>query len=108
MKKILITGGAGFIGSHLATQLVRDENNYVVIADSLLTGKLSNLNLNSGDNWRFIKADVNRRDDLTSIMLSYQFDEVFHFAAVVGVQRTLQNPVSVLRDIDGIRCLLDL
>jgi UDP-glucuronate decarboxylase len=108
MKKILVTGGAGFIGSHLAQRLAKDENNYVVIADNLLTGKLANLTFSTRSNWRFIKADVNRSDDLSSIMLSYQFDEVFHFAAVVGVQRTLQNPVNVLSDIEGIRLLFNL
>jgi UDP-glucuronate decarboxylase len=106
MLKILITGGAGFIASSLAERLIQDEQNYVVLVDNLLTG--SKDRLPAGKNSHFIKADVNRFDDLSSIMVSYQFDYVFHYAAVVGVQRTLNNPVMVLNDIKGIRNVLDL
>ncbi len=51
---------------------------------------------------------MNVLSDITSVMHSYNFDYVFHFAAVVGVQRTQENPVSVLNDIDGIRNVLNL
>jgi UDP-glucose 4-epimerase len=108
MKKILITGGAGFIASCLAERLVKNPSHYVVIIDNLLTGNTNKLPDESYKNWRFIKGDANDYDTLSSIMLSYSFDYVFHYAAVVGVQRTLANPVMVLNDITGIRNILEL
>ena len=106
--KILITGGAGFIASCLAERLVENPKNFVVIVDNLLTGSSEKLPPIHRNNWRFIKADANDFDSLASIMVSHQFDYVFHYAAVVGVQRTLANPVMVLNDITGIRNILDL
>ncbi len=108
MKKILITGGAGFIASCLAERLVKGQEHYVVIVDNLLTGNMQKLPDAKYKNWRFIKGDANDFDTMASIMLSYSFDYVFHYAAVVGVQRTLANPVMVLNDITGIRNILEL
>ncbi len=108
MRKILITGGAGFIASCLADRLVQDPDNYIILVDNLLTGSKSKLPSSRYKNWHFIKADVNRFSDVSAIMVAYQFDYVFHYAAVVGVQRTLNNPVLVLNDINGIRNILDL
>ena len=108
MKKILVTGGAGHIGSCLAHALVQDEENFVVIVDDLSTGFMWKLPPKTSQNWKFIKCDVNKYRDIAEVMLSYQFDYVFHYAATVGVKRTLQNPVVVLDDIDGIRNILNL
>ena len=108
MKKILVTGGAGHIGSCLAHALVRDEENLVVIIDDLSTGYMWKLPPKSMNNWKFIKCDVNQYRDIAEVMLSYQFDYVFHYAATVGVKRTLGHPVRVLDDIDGIRNILNL
>jgi len=80
----------------------------VVIVDDLSIGSLSKLPKNNTDNWNFIKCDVNTYRDIAEIMLSYRFDYVFHYAAVVGVQRTLANPVKVLLDLEGIRNVLNL
>lgn len=107
MVKILVTGGAGFIASALAEKLIEDKNNFVVIVDNFLTGKKDRLPKPS-DNWKFIKCDVNSINDITAVMVSYSFDYVFHYAAVVGVQRTLDHPVMVLNDIQGIKNVLDL
>ncbi len=108
MRNILITGGAGNIGASLAQRLVQNADNYVVIADNLLTGKKSNLPSKTYSNWRFVKADVNIWEEISSIMTSTRFDYVFHYAAVVGVKRTLAHPMAVLRDIDGIKNILCL
>jgi UDP-glucuronate decarboxylase len=108
MKNILITGGAGNIAGSLANRLVQDEQYFVVIVDDLSTGSITKLPPRSFGNWKFIKANVNNFSDISSIMLSYRFDFVFHYAAVVGVKRTLENPVSVLNDIDGIKNVLEL
>lgn len=108
MAKILITGGAGFIGSCLAETLINTTDHKIVIVDNLLTGNIKRLPKTEKDNWRFIKADCNNFQDISSVMLAYKFDYVFHYAAVVGVQRTLLHPVSVLEDIQGIKNVLDL
>lgn len=108
MRKILVTGGAGFVGSRLAEKLILDTNNYVVIVDDLSTGSELKLPNISSSNWRFIKADVNNYNDISQIMLSHQFDFVFHYAAVVGVERTQSNPYKVLNDIQGFKNILDI
>lgn len=108
MAKILITGGAGFIGSSLAERLVNTTDHKVVVVDNLLTGDIRRLDLRDDSKLRFIKADCNNFQDISSVMLAYKFDYVFHYAAVVGVQRTLNNPKMVLEDIIGIKNVLDL
>lgn len=106
--KILVTGGAGNVGGALVQKLVENASNFVVVVDDLSTGFLSKLPITKNENWKFIKADVNNYREISSIMLSYSFDYVFHFAAVVGVIRTQENPVSVLDDISGIKHILSL
>lgn len=107
-KRILITGGAGNLGSSLANRLASNQSNYVVIVDTLLTGRKEKLPSNELKNWKFIKADVNDYKDISAVMLAHSFDYVFHYAAVVGVKRTLDNPKMVLDDIEGIKNVLDL
>jgi UDP-glucose 4-epimerase len=107
MKKVLITGGAGFIGSSLADKLI-EKGYFVVLVDNLLTGFLHKLPSKELTNWRFIRCDVNNYNDIAPVMTSFSFDYVFHYAALVGVKRTLENPVKVLEDIQGIKNILDL
>ena len=106
MSKILITGGAGFIPSSLAEALARNESYEIVLVDNFLTGQKRKIP--KAKNVKFIKCDVNNYADIAPLMTSYRFDYVFHFAAVVGVKRTLANPVMVLDDIQGIKNILDL
>ena len=108
MKKILITGAAGFIPSSLADRLLLDEDSFVVGVDNFLTGKLSNLPANRPKNYKFVNLDTNNYDEISSVMLTYKFDYVFHYSAMVGVKRTLENPLMVLDDIKGIQNILRL
>ncbi len=105
-QRILITGGAGNVGGSLACRLAASPHNEVVVVDNLVTGSMCKLPSPRPNNFRFIKADVNDLSDLSPIMTAHRFDIVFHYAALVGVLRTLANPVAVLRDIDGIRNVL--
>lgn len=108
IRNIMITGGAGNVGGSLARRLVADPENNVIIVDNLLTGSLDKLPDRQLSNWTFIHADVNQLDDISAIMTACPFDYVFHYAAVVGVTRTLENPKLVLDDIDGIKNILNL
>ena len=107
-NKILVTGGAGFIGSAVAEKLAQNPENYVVIVDNFLTGHSKKLPDSEHNNVRFIKCNVNDHKDISGVFYAYTFDYVFHYAAVVGVRRTLNNPVMVLNDITGIENLLTL
>ena len=108
MSKILITGGAGNVGGALARKLVENKNYNVVIADNLLTGSKSKLPSKDYSNWKFVHCDVNSYKEISELMLVNQFDYVFHYAAVVGVKRTQEQPIAVLNDIEGIRNILQL
>lgn len=107
MRKILVTGGAGFIGSCLCEKLITDKDNEVIAVDNLLTGNIKKLPA-PASNFRFIKADVNDRKAISEIMMSHHFDYVFHYAAVVGVELTVQNPVLVLNDLEGLKNIVEL
>lgn len=108
MTKILITGGAGFVGSCLAEKLAENPDNLVVIVDNLRTGELAKVPVSASNNVQFIKCDVNDYSDISAVFFAYKFDFVFHYAALVGVLRTLKNPVAVLDDIAGIENVLKL
>jgi UDP-glucuronate decarboxylase len=102
----LVTGGAGNIGSALANKLSENKNDLVVIVDNLSSGEFDKIP--QCENVSFINANVNNYNDVVPIFGRYNFDYVFHYAAVVGVQRTLDNPMLVLNDIEGIKNILSL
>lgn len=107
-NKILVTGGAGFIGSSMAEKLAK--NNYeVVIVDNLITGSLEKLpDRTLYPNVSFIPCDVNKIEEISKVFEAHQFDAIFHYAALVGVLRTLNHPIQVLEDIKGIENILKL
>ena len=108
MTKILITGGAGFIASALAEKLAETTNHQIVIVDNLLSGSIPKIPVSIHNNIKFIKCNVNEFGDISSVFYAYSFDYVFHYAAMVGVNRTQEHPVRVLEDISGIKNVLNL
>jgi len=108
MVNILITGGAGNVGSALVNKLLNNKEYYIVVVDNLRTGSLDKLPNSNFANFKFFKADVNNYLEIESIMRTSNFQYVFHYAALVGVQRTLENPLDVLKDIEGFKNILEL
>lgn len=104
--RILVTGGAGFIGSAMVEKLAQDPANRITVVDNLLTGDVSKIPV--APNVKFIKCDVNDYREISSVFHAGRFHYVFHYAALVGVQRTLKNPVKVLEDIRGLENILML
>ncbi|MBK7870544.1 MAG: dTDP-glucose 4,6-dehydratase [Saprospiraceae bacterium] len=110
-KNILITGGAGFIGTHLVKLLVNKYPNYHIINLDKLTyaGNLENLkSIENQANYTFIKGDILNQDLLQELFNTYQFDGVIHLAAESHVDRSITNPLSFLEtNIIGTMCLLN-
>jgi nucleoside-diphosphate-sugar epimerase len=104
--RILVTGGAGFVGSAMAERLARNPNHQITVVDNLVTGELEKVP--DMPNMRFVKCDVNDYSEISAVFFAGRFHYVFHYAALVGVQRTLRNPVKVLDDIRGIENILKL
>jgi UDP-glucose 4-epimerase len=106
MKKVLITGGAGFIGSNLADALL-SRGYFVIVVDDLRSGFLENIeHLKFLKNFVFINANVNNFFEISDVFFKYKPDFVFHYAAMVGVEKTLDNPFFVFEDVDGIKNIL--
>jgi UDP-glucose 4-epimerase len=86
-KNILITGGAGFIGSHIADKLI--DNNKITIVDNLSTGNIKNLKTPEHENLNFVNADLRNTnlDELTS-----DIDYIFHLAAMASVPLSVEKP----------------
>jgi len=107
MEKILITGGAGNVGSSLTKSLIKSSKFHVTVLDNLTTGTLKNLPNQSSSNWDFVECDINNNVNLKQELNNKSFDYIFHYAALVGVQRTQENPLLVLNDIEGIKNILN-
>lgn len=90
--KILITGGAGFIGSHLVDACMQRGDNIYVI-DNLSTGQIQNLHQHDGNGrFHFFQADIRDRDVVEKIITDIRPEVVFHLAAQINVRESIKNP----------------
>jgi UDP-glucose 4-epimerase len=106
VKKLLITGGAGFIGSHLAEELLK-KGNQTAVLDDLSTGSLENIfHLKDEPNFTFVLGSVMDEDKLDELVKDCE--EVYHLAAVVGVKLVFENPVqTILVNVKGTQNVLN-
>lgn len=105
--RALITGGAGFIGSHLAERLLEDGDKVVVI-DNLSTGSLKNIEVIEGrSGFEFVEGDI-RNAELIEPLIE-KSDMIFHLAAAVGVKLIAEDPVHTIEtNIGGTELVLDI
>lgn len=105
--RVLITGGAGFIGSHLAERLLKDGNE-VVVVDNLSTGSVDNIeSFAEHGNFEFFESDV-RNTELMEGLIE-KSDVIYHLAAAVGVQLIVDSPVHTIEtNIGGTETVLDI
>lgn len=97
MKEILITGGAGFIGYHLAKKLLLNKNNNITIIDNFESGKNDKFfrDLIKKENVNFVKLNLINLNDMKKRVWKY-YDNVYHLAAIVGVKKCMEYPSKVL------------
>lgn len=98
-KTLLITGGAGFIGSHVVRRFVRNYPEYKIVNLDNLTyaGNLANLrDIEKAPNYEFIKADITAAELMKSLFSKYRFDGVIHLAAESHVDRSISSPMEFI------------
>ena len=105
MKNILITGGAGFIGSHLVKHFVRKYPDYRIINIDALTyaGNLENISeIESFSNYIFEQVDIRDINKLNTIFRKYYITDVIHLAAESHVDNSIENPLEFIEtNING-------
>lgn len=112
MKNILITGGAGFIGSNFIRYILENHTEYKIINIDALTyaGNLENLrDISNSPNYQFLRADIRDRYKIDEIFATYDIDSVVNFAAESHVDRSIDEPdVFLSTNIIGTQVLLDI
>ena len=99
-KIIMVTGGAGFIGSHVVRLLVNKYPHYLIVNGDALTyaGNLANLkDVESAPNYQFEKADITDEARIRELFEKYHFDAVIHLAAESHVDRSIMDPLAFVR-----------
>ena len=112
MKRVLVTGGAGFIGSNFLQYILENEQGLALLVNlDLLTyaGNLENLKeVEQDPRYHFVKGDVRDRELVDRLFSEYQFDSVVHFAAESHVDRSIVEPeVFLTTNVIGTQTLLD-
>ena len=111
MKKIMVTGGAGFIGSNFVRLMLKKHPEYKIINVDALTyaGNLENLkDVSDNPNYTFIKANIRHRKRIDEIFKTYEIDTVINFAAESHVDRSIEEPEAFLTtNVIGTQVLLD-
>ena len=93
MKKILVTGGAGFIGSNYVNYQINKGDNHIINLDKLTyAGNLDNIENPNADNYTFVEGDICDLKLVQSLFNKYKFDEVIHFAAESHVDNSILDP----------------
>lgn len=109
-KNILVTGGAGFIGSHVIRRLLKEHAEMHVVNLDLLTyaGNLENLrDIESNERYAFVKGDIGDAALIQQLFVQHDFDAVLHLAAESHVDRSIENPMAFLEtNIIGTATLL--
>ena len=110
-RTILVTGGAGFIGSNLIQLLVDKYNDYTIINYDSLTyaGNLENLkSVEAKSNYIFVKGDITNRDEVEAVFAQYPIDSIIHLAAESHVDRSITDPLAFINtNIVGTATLLN-
>jgi UDP-glucose 4-epimerase len=90
MSKILVTGGAGFIGSHIVEDLLNN-NETVVVIDNFSMG--SNDNLPEDDNLTVVEGDISSKETIQTLFQQHQFKKIFHLGAIASVAASVEDPL---------------
>ena len=103
MKRILVAGGAGFIGTNLCRRLVKDKNNFIICLDNLITGNINNIHdLIKLDNFKFINEDITNK-------INIPVDEIYNAACAASPPAYQSNPIhTTMSCVLGTKSLLDL